>query len=447
MAHHRTSPGSTLKPQLFLPLAESNALLALSGSESTPPRAPVASDATGELHKIASGFRKWTSTRTEGFPKMPVEKQLYSAFRDLVLIVMHCLRGIVLEPPEGCCLLLPYSKGSDFKPVDSNETDKLDQVLVVRAWDSSVAGVAQPKYADTFAVVEVKRVEKVSFDGSSRAVRDGGAVLQKARQQLVRYNRQVYEHQHNRMLAWGLTVCDSLVRTCLFGPDRVLSSGDIDVATPDGRSVLVGLLVNLCLCEENRRGYIPTIRQHENAGGRYWTIRCNRISSSGEQEPEMATFYSRGPTMAADRNFGRHTRGFPVAERLEDIDSPMLFAKVAWHYVEGGAASEQHSELLHRDISTSTILVVHSPLAGTVHGVLVDFDCAISVGVDRKARPERTGTLPFMSVLNLEANWRERTELDDWESLLYLVCWLATFGINKEDRKSPPVPVYSRTHH
>ncbi|KAI8317930.1 hypothetical protein GQ54DRAFT_336560 [Martensiomyces pterosporus] len=41
-----------------------------------------------------------------------------------------------------------------------------------------------------------------------------------------------------------------------------------------------------------------------------------------------------------------------------------------------------------------------------------------------------------MSVLNLEANWLERTELDDWESLLCLVCWLATFGINKEDRKS-----------
>ncbi|KAI8319700.1 hypothetical protein GQ54DRAFT_299161, partial [Martensiomyces pterosporus] len=357
------------------------------------------------------------------------------------------------------------------------------------------------------------------------------------------------------MFTWGLTVCNSLVRACLFGPDRVLSSEDIDVATPDGRRVLVRLLVNLCLCEESRRGCIPTIQHHEGADGRYWTIRCNRINSSGEQEPEMATFYSRGPTMAADRNFGRHTRGFPAAERLKDIDIPTLFAKIAWHSVERGAAGEQRSELLHlsrirkefenstdpdlhvpllqaggpvavstddswqdmttdaiygpvisqaygerqdsvvdadedtehaciphrqlvvavmspcgetldsvrsadelivvladamrahgeilrrcnllhRDISTNNILVIRSPLDGTVHGALIDFDCAISVGVDRKARPERTGTLPFMSVLNLEANWLERTELDDWESLLYLVCWLATFGINKEDRKS-----------
>ncbi|KAI8318401.1 hypothetical protein GQ54DRAFT_300423, partial [Martensiomyces pterosporus] len=269
---------------------------------------------------------------------MPVEKQIYSAFRNLVLFVMHCLKDIVLDPPEGCCLLLPYSEGSDFKPVDSNESDKLDQVLVVRAWNSSVAGVAQPKYPHTFAVVEVKRVEKVSFDGSSRAFRDGGTVLLNARQQVVRYNRQIYEHQHNRMFTWGLTLCDSLVRACLFGPYRVLSSEDIDMATPDGRRVLVHLLVNLCLCEESRRGYIPTIQQHENANSLYWTIRCNRINSSGEQEAEMAMFYSRRPAMAAGRNFGRHTRGFPAAERLEDVDYPTLFAKVAWYYVERGAA-------------------------------------------------------------------------------------------------------------
>ncbi|KAJ2848629.1 hypothetical protein IWW36_003179, partial [Coemansia brasiliensis] len=29
-----------------------------------------------------------------------------------------------------------------------------------------------------------------------------------------------------------------------------------------------------------------------------------------------------------------------------------------------------------------------------------------------------------------------RTALDDWESLLYVVCWLATFGIRSEDRRS-----------
>ncbi|KAJ2741399.1 hypothetical protein GGI20_005221 [Coemansia sp. BCRC 34301] len=40
-----------------------------------------------------------------------------------------------------------------------------------------------------------------------------------------------------------------------------------------------------------------------------------------------------------------------------------------------------------------------------------------------------------MSVLNLEAHPNERTEIDDWESLIYVLCFLATFGINKVDRE------------
>ncbi|KAJ1726096.1 hypothetical protein LPJ72_006450, partial [Coemansia sp. Benny D160-2] len=29
----------------------------------------------------------------------------------------------------------------------------------------------------------------------------------------------------------------------------------------------------------------------------------------------------------------------------------------------------------------------------------------------------------------------DRTVLDDWESLLYLVCWLGTYGINKSNQR------------
>ncbi|KAJ2813508.1 hypothetical protein FBU31_007433 [Coemansia sp. 'formosensis'] len=39
-----------------------------------------------------------------------------------------------------------------------------------------------------------------------------------------------------------------------------------------------------------------------------------------------------------------------------------------------------------------------------------------------------------MSVANLEGHPEQRTELDDWESLLYVLCWIATFGINATDR-------------
>ncbi|KAJ1750213.1 hypothetical protein LPJ79_003114 [Coemansia sp. RSA 1821] len=31
----------------------------------------------------------------------------------------------------------------------------------------------------------------------------------------------------------------------------------------------------------------------------------------------------------------------------------------------------------------------------------------------------------------------DRTALDDWESLLYVVCWVATYGVVSEDRRDP----------
>ncbi|KAJ1968357.1 hypothetical protein H4R35_006452, partial [Dimargaris xerosporica] len=31
---------------------------------------------------------------------------------------------------------------------------------------------------------------------------------------------------------------------------------------------------------------------------------------------------------------------------------------------------------------------------------------------------------------NLENNDTERTALDDWESLLYVICWIGTYGFN-----------------
>ncbi|KAJ1673638.1 hypothetical protein EV182_004846 [Spiromyces aspiralis] len=40
-----------------------------------------------------------------------------------------------------------------------------------------------------------------------------------------------------------------------------------------------------------------------------------------------------------------------------------------------------------------------------------------------------------MSVLNLEDSPVKRTALDDWESLLYVVCWLGTYGINEHTRR------------
>ncbi|KAJ2731407.1 hypothetical protein IW152_004551 [Coemansia sp. BCRC 34962] len=53
----------------------------------------------------------------------------------------------------------------------------------------------------------------------------------------------------------------------------------------------------------------------------------------------------------------------------------------------------------------------------------------------RTPHPEMTGTLLFMSINNLH-NWDvERTVLDDYESMLCLVCWVATIGIGGLPRR------------
>ncbi|KAJ2496206.1 hypothetical protein GGH96_005992 [Coemansia sp. RSA 1972] len=42
--------------------------------------------------------------------------------------------------------------------------------------------------------------------------------------------------------------------------------------------------------------------------------------------------------------------------------------------------------------------------------------------------------MPFMSTANILNLDTKRTALDDWESLLYVVCWLATVGITSSHR-------------
>ncbi|KAJ2844122.1 hypothetical protein IWW36_005304 [Coemansia brasiliensis] len=40
-----------------------------------------------------------------------------------------------------------------------------------------------------------------------------------------------------------------------------------------------------------------------------------------------------------------------------------------------------------------------------------------------------------MSICNLLGSPVDRTELDDWESLLYIICWLGIHGISKDDQQ------------
>ncbi|KAJ2073084.1 hypothetical protein GGH13_002244 [Coemansia sp. S155-1] len=90
-------------------------------------------------------------------------------------------------------------------------------------------------------------------------------------------------------------------------------------------------------------------------------------------------------------------------------------------------------KILHGSISDRAILLQQT--VDGIKGVLAEFDYACyaddSSGVDKV--PE---LMLFQSMRSLENLGAVRTLLDDLESLLYLVCWLGTFGVNQADREA-----------
>ncbi|KAJ1677676.1 hypothetical protein EV182_005664, partial [Spiromyces aspiralis] len=125
----------------------------------------------------------------------------------------------------------------------------------------------------------------------------------------------------------------------------------------------------------------------------------------------------------------------PVGEPLWLVESVPELIVVLRDAMRCHSAILSECGILHRDISTNNILVVR-PESGHVRGMLIDFDCATyNEGSEDETRTEMTGTPPFMSVLNLEDSPGNRTALDDWESLLYVICWLGTYGINEQTQR------------
>ncbi|KAJ2089061.1 hypothetical protein IW140_005090 [Coemansia sp. RSA 1813] len=128
----------------------------------------------------------------------------------------------------------------------------------------------------------------------------------------------------------------------------------------------------------------------------------------------------------------------PVGGFIKGVKNQAELVLVLSDAMECHSAILKKCGLLHRDISVNNILVIRNDgedsLRRPVKGLLIDYDHAISVDQDSTGNGTRSGTLPYMSIHNLEGAPGKRSALDDWESLLYLICWLGTFGINSEDR-------------
>ncbi|KAJ2830058.1 hypothetical protein GGI24_001993 [Coemansia furcata] len=88
--------------------------------------------------------------------------------------------------------------------------------------------------------------------------------------------------------------------------------------------------------------------------------------------------------------------------------------------------------IVHGNISDQAILFQKA--ADGVKGVLGEFGHASYIG-DSTHAVEASELIRFKSIRSLENSRGNRTRLDDWESILYLICWLGTFGINSAQRR------------
>ncbi|KAJ2745886.1 hypothetical protein GGI20_001832 [Coemansia sp. BCRC 34301] len=245
-------------------------------------------------------------------PEPTKEDVSYMYFHNLVLFVIQCLKALpaTSTPRDSCRLLLPYKGPRDFKPLDSTETFKLDQALFIRQWEYDIGdGISESCITDMLAVMEAKQAESdlvvnrasgmASAGSGGRLSRKASStdtlasyssvglckrpILEEAQEQLVRYNCQLYEHQHNRMFTWGLTVCESLLQVYLFGPDCILSSGSLNMRAPVGRK-FIEWLANMCLGEDVRRGFMSSMRLVDdtaNGCGEYWEILVPAADNDG----------------------------------------------------------------------------------------------------------------------------------------------------------------------
>ncbi|KAJ1647611.1 hypothetical protein IWQ61_010075 [Dispira simplex] len=93
-------------------------------------------------------------------------------------------------------------------------------------------------------------------------------------------------------------------------------------------------------------------------------------------------------------------------------------------------------QVYHRDLSEGNVLVRECD--GDPYPLLIDFDHArLCSDVGNDNMWSRTGTAPFLSILNMAGYSNELTIADELESLLYLWVWKCTIGFAPSDITHP----------
>ncbi|KAJ2655465.1 hypothetical protein IWW48_005525 [Coemansia sp. RSA 1200] len=397
--------------------------------------------------------------------------------RQLVLALFPVLDKYGTEAKHFTQLTDSSILGFNFTPFNSDDDTKIDGALAVCSPQDNVKGQPDPNYRNIFAIVEFKR------NSTSRMDPFG---------QLIDYTRNLYANQLNRRFAWVLSVCGTNVHACLFHHGGVRASTAMDLATSAGRKDFVSLLVNWSLCETPKLGYGPSVRidpaMHGENLEKFNEIKHLKLIDERLRNNSKGVLYSKivmagtvrikhGQKEILDEAFAifaddstkeygcrrNHQRIVldMYGEHLKTLKNESKLIMVLADAMFCHNTILEKCKLLHQDISDNNILVVRNShnesstrtkdLQGSfakdsstcppVRGLLIDFDYAALVEPDSgcSGRDHRSGTLPFMSIHNLSGESGRQTALDDWESSLYLACWLGTFGITRKDRRKTVV--------
>ncbi|KAJ2784143.1 hypothetical protein GGI15_002344 [Coemansia interrupta] len=121
----------------------------------------------------------------------------------------------------------------------------------------------------------------------------------------------------------------------------------------------------------------------------------------------------------------------PFASPIRQLESFDELIVVAADIMTAYMAVAQKCNILHRDISKCNVMFTRRE-NGSVRGLLIDFDHAIENPCEWGEDSCIVGTGHYMSIRTLEGSDIRRTTLDDWESMFYVLCWEATYGLKRE---------------
>ncbi|KAJ2811041.1 NADPH-adrenodoxin reductase, partial [Coemansia furcata] len=152
-----------------------------------------------------------------------------------------------------------------------------------------------------------------------------------------------------------------------------------------------------------------------------------------------SVYVSRGDTHVADSTdtaFGSLSDGSKIRQHIRTVvqwvgnpisaaeDQNQIVVAIADAMI---ALNEAYTKckIVHGNISDQAIFIQKTTCG--VKGVLGESDHVSYAG---DSIVETREHMLFQSIRSLDHPGAARTRLDDWESILYLVCWLGTFGIN-----------------